>query len=393
MKKAWKRAMAVFLCAVLMCGTLGMAASAVNAEEHSGLPYQYYSYLGDSIPWGYGLDSDIDQHDKYSVGVRVPGSYTDLIGQVLEANNDATVYTAASSGARISDFRYLLERGMEMEDPYEKPIRDWYGERHPERTEKLLTMGPEICEHLKQSDLVTIQAGINDITATIVNSASATGILDLVAIENIEDISGVFDYVLTAVDNVMNDPNVIGNFVNTFMVEATGIKENTEAVVDHVVKVAPDDAQIVLVGYHQAVRNMRVLPGTSYSLVFGLIDLGINMFNTIYRNIAAQYDNVVYVDAPDADTIFEEGTTVVDAVKGGLKNIIKGLHPNATGHEYIAETVLGALDELNAQQEVDETLEVSAYDSYLNLVTSVRMSPLARIRAWNRMVMLSLAGR
>ena len=122
--------------------------------------------------------------------------------------------------------------------------------------------------------------------------------------------------------------------------------------VDHVAALAPD-ADILLLGYHQAVRGMRVIPGTSYSLVFDLVDRGIDLFNDIYRNAAAKYDNVTYVDVPDATSIFGEGTTVIDALNGGTKNIIKGLHPDAAGHEYIAEVVLDTLEEINATGYVD----------------------------------------
>ena len=194
MKYTWKRILSVMLCAMLVLGLAGTAASALDAKAYTNLPYHTYTYLGDSISWGYGLHEDIDRTDKFSVGKRVPGSYTDLVGQVLEENNGSTVYAAASSGARISDYRYLLERGMGLENPYVKG-KDWYGERHPERTEQLLQMGPQICDEVRQSDLVTIQAGINDITATIVNAASATGLVDLVKLQEISGMEGVLDYV------------------------------------------------------------------------------------------------------------------------------------------------------------------------------------------------------
>ena len=353
MKESCKKVISAALSAVLMLSLLGAPVFAVNAEEYSDLQYDAYTYIGDSISWGYGLDESIDRTDKYSVGKRVPGSFTDLVAGVLEKNGQTTVYPAASSGARISDYRYLLEQGMELENAYQKG-KDWYGERHPERTEQLLQMGPEICGWIRQSDLVTVQAGINDVTAVLVNAVSATGLVDLPKLEAIEDADDVLDYLGFALGNVSQDPNIVGNLTETFIHEASEISENIEAVVDHVAALAPD-ADILLLGYHQAVRGMRVIPGTSYSLVFDLVDRGIDLFNDIYRNAAAKYDNVIYVDIPDATSIFGEGTTVIDALNGGTKNIIKGLHPDAAGHEYIAEVVLDTLEELNAARYEEET--------------------------------------
>lgn len=361
MKRNIKKLFSAVLCAVMLLGAMGMTASAVNAENYRELPYQYYTYLGDSISWGYGLHEEIDRTDKFSVGKRVPGSFTDLVGTVLEENNSATVCPATCSGARISDYRFLLERGMGLDDPYIKG-KDWYGERHPERTEQLLQMGPQICDEVRQSDLVTIQAGINDITATIVNAASATGVIDLVKLQEISGVEGALDYVAYALENVMQDPNIVGQFTDTFLQEAGGIRENIEAVVDHLVALAPADADILVLGYHQATSGLRVIPGSSYSLIFDLIDRGIDLFNNIYRDAAAKYDNVTYVDVPDATSIFSSGTTVIDALdipgivtrisdgNGVLdsvtKNIIKGLHPDAAGHEYMAGRVLDTLMEL-----------------------------------------------
>ena len=313
MRKRTKTALSIVLCLIMIFGIMGSTAMALNAEDYTNVPYHCYTYLGDSISWGYGLHEDIDRTDKFSVGRRVPGSYTDLVGSVLEKNNNATVYPATCSGARISDYRFLLEQGMGLENPYVKS-KDWYGERHPERTEQLLQMGPQICEEVRKSDLITIQAGINDITATIVNAASATGLVDLVKLQEISGVEGVLDYVAFALENVMQNPNIVGSFTDTFLQEASGIRENIEAVVDHLVAVAPKDADILILGYHQATSGLRVIPGSGYSLIFDLIDRGIDLFNNIYRDAAAKYDNVTYVDVPDATSIFSAGTTVIDAL-------------------------------------------------------------------------------
>ena len=112
-----KKILSIVLCAVLLFSALGVQAFAVNAADYAALPYHNYCYLGDSISWGYGLDPNADNHDKFSVGTRVTGSFTDIIGSVLEQNNGAVVQPAASSGSRLCDYRILFERGMGVENP------------------------------------------------------------------------------------------------------------------------------------------------------------------------------------------------------------------------------------------------------------------------------------
>ena len=138
-----KKILSLVLCAVLLFSALGVQALAVNAEDYAALPYHNYCYLGDSISWGYGLDPNMDNHDKFSLDKRVPGSFTDIIASVLEQNNNAVVHPAASSGSRLCDYRILFERGMGVENPYDR-ANDWYGNRHPERTEVLRQSGDQV---------------------------------------------------------------------------------------------------------------------------------------------------------------------------------------------------------------------------------------------------------
>ena len=190
MKRSWKRLLSAALCAALLFGVLGVSALAADTSDG----YNCYTYLGDSISWGYGLDSSVDNHDPFNVGRRVEGSFTDLVADALEARNaNMTVHPAASSGARLCDFRYLLERGMGMENPYTIED-DWYGQRHPERTERLRAMGSDVVAWVSESDLVTVQLGINDLTAALVNSLYATGIIDLNKLTAISDVSSAVDY-------------------------------------------------------------------------------------------------------------------------------------------------------------------------------------------------------
>lgn len=345
MKTAGKRILAIALCAALVFGVLSVSTLAVDTDAYAGVAYDCYTYLGDSISWGYGLDPTVDNHDKFNIGRRVENSFTDLVADVLQQNNpDADIHPAACSGARLCDYRILLERGMGVENPYNRE-NDWYGNRHPERTETLRTLGPQICGYLRKSDLVTVQLGINDLTAALVNALYATGLVDLNKLSDISDFNSAMEYLKFALGNLKDSPDVLGNLVRTFNSELAGIRENAAEVVKDVATLAPD-ADILVIGYHKAAAGIRVIPGTDFSPIFDLIDAALVSLNDYFALVASDYSNVYYVDAPDAAVFYPDGTTLLDALKN-IDGVLMGIHPDAEGHAYIAERVLDALQELH----------------------------------------------
>lgn len=346
MKRVWKTVIAAVLSVMLIVSTLGVAAFAANDKSHQNLPYKSYTYLGDSIAFGYGLVSQEASSDPYSVGVRVRGCYGDLVGKALEKTNGATVRAAACSGARLTDYRILLERGMGLENPYYAE-NDWYGLRKAERTERLRSMGPEIVAEIEDSDLVSFQCGFNDLTAALINAACATGLIDLDKLQELGDVSSILGYLAMVLDNLQNDPDVVGNFTKTFLKEFNGIFSNAYYVVKDLHTIASEDTDVMIIGYYKAVDALRVIPGTDRSLLFDLVDDAIMAFNAYYRSLAELYDNVYYVDTPDATTVYPKGTTVLDALEEP-DGILLGIHADDNGHRYIADQILNKLDEINA---------------------------------------------
>lgn len=347
MKRMMKRITAILLCTFLMVSALSISAFAISAKPYKGIQYKKYTYLGDSIPFGYGLVSQEASSDPFSVGIRVEDSYPDLVGDVLQKNNKKTiVQPAASSGSRVCDYRILFERGMGYKNPYDRE-NDWYGMRKPERTIRLRAMGPEMCKWLSDSDLVTFQCGLNDITACLINAAYATGVIDLDAIQSLDGLQDVVNYLAFAFGNLQNDPVIIDNFLTVFAREVVELRKNIRVVMKELVELAPDDADILVVGYHKAVQGIRVIPGTDRSFLFDVVDEVLMSFNSYYRTVSKQYDNVYYVDAPDAAVVYPKGTTVVEWLND-TSFILRGVHPSAKGHQYIARQVLNKLKEINA---------------------------------------------
>ena len=383
-----KKILSLVLCAVLLFSALGVQAFAVNAADYAALPYHNYCYLGDSISWGYGLDPNADNHDKFSVGTRVTGSFTDIIGSVLEQNNGAVVQPAASSGSRLCDYRILLERGMGVENPYDR-ASDWYGNRHPERTEVLRSMGPQIVSWVREADLITLQVGINDLTAAIVNALYATGLVDLDKIQqlSLSDPSTLADYLQTALTNVCQSPDILGNVIRTFNSEIVDIRANAREVLKDVVALAPE-ADIVVVGYHKAVQTLRVIGGTDFSMIFDIADAALVSLNDYYAALANEYGNVYYVDAPDAAIFYPEGTHLIDIVKD-IKGFLYGVHPNHAGHAYIAERVLAALEEINTgcrHEHTKNVCETRQLACGVELVSTEYCTDCGEVLHWGKVV-------
>ena len=383
-----KKILSLVLCAVLLFSALGVPALAVNAEDYTALPYENYCYLGDSISWGYGLDPNMDNHNKFSIGSRVEGSFTDLIADVLEENNGAVIHPASSSGSRLCDYRILLERGMGLDNPYER-ANDWYGNRHPERTEELRKSGDQVVGWLREAELVTLQLGINDLTAAFVNALYATGLVDLDKIQqlSLSDPSTLADYLMTALTNVCQSPDVLGNLIRTFNSEIVEIRTNAREVLKDVVALAPE-ADIVVVGYHKAVQELRVIGGTDFSVIFDIANAALVSLNDYYAALAGEYGNVYYVDAPDASIFYEEGTHLIDIVKD-IKGFLYGVHPNHEGHAYIAGRVLDALRDLNAvcrHEHTQNVCETKQLACGVELVSTEYCTDCGAVLHWGKVV-------
>ena len=63
MKRTMKLITSLCLSVLLILSTLGISAFAATPKPHKNLKYRQYCYLGDSIPFGYGLVSQAESSD------------------------------------------------------------------------------------------------------------------------------------------------------------------------------------------------------------------------------------------------------------------------------------------------------------------------------------------
>lgn len=331
---------------------MSISALAVSAEDYHGREYECYTFVGDSISWGYGLDPSVNTLSADLIFTRTEGAFTDIVGDVLEANCGTKVLSAASSGGRLCDYRVLLENGMGYENPY-FCADDWFGNRSYERTHLLQSNGAYVVDCLKQSDLVTLQLGMNDLAGALVNALCELDFVDLDQITNLSDAESIISYLLFAVDAAYKEgKDIPTDLLSAFDRQFAQLRENGRAVLSHVVELARDDADIILLGYHDPASFLRILPDTSESVILSFIGAAMASLNDFFVDIASEYSNVYYVDIPGATVFFEDGTLLTDALSssvfaGNSKALLLGLHPDAAGHVYIAGQVLATLNEIN----------------------------------------------
>ena len=359
MNRTTKRLTAFFLCLTMLVGALCMTVSAEKAgRDDSCLKYRYYTYVGDSVSWGYGLDEKLDPLAASSVFVPVENAFAGIVGKVLKENNpDAQVVCAACNGGRLADFRMALESGMGISDPYIYPD-DVFGMRSYERTMLLQGSGDYLVDNLKKSDLVTVTLGANDLASVLVNTVCALDFVDFDKIQSLTDTASKLEYAIYAIQAAAKQKNMLGDVMDALKDGVAGLRENQAEVVKDIVGIAPDDADILLVGYFVPMDRFRLLPGTDSSFLMEILGTVFTLYNDAFEKIASEYSNVYYVDAPDADIFFEEGTLLTDALAllgTDSDSFLLGIHPNADGQKYISERVLDKLVEINTARQPQTT--------------------------------------
>ena len=126
--------------------------------------------------------------------------------------------------------------------------------------------------------------------------------------------------------------------------------KNARRVLDDIVELSADDADILLIGYHDPFSRLRLIPDTAHSLVMDMVGLTMQSLNDFLANLALEYDNVFFVPILGASSFCDEGESVFEIIDGEdniTDAILMALHPDAAGHEFIAGRVMEKLNEIN----------------------------------------------
>jgi len=173
-----------------------------------------------------------------------------------------------------------------------------------------------------------------------------------------------------------NGENLLSALKNGIQTGLQRFKENFPKIMENLQQ-RNSDCVYVITGaynpfYQYTLQDILMMLGVDIG-IFGdlteignLADLVINPINTVMREVAAQYDNVIYVDSygiplftdeiaagnKDAvPTSSGEAVTVTgsDATAISSSPLMNSIHPTPEGHAYLARRIIAAIEQLQSE--------------------------------------------
>lgn len=364
MKKIIKRVLAVALTLLMLTGSITCLAAGINQEaanEHKG-QYKNYLLLGDSAASGYrdeisSNDTAFNKAYNYSVYWRVPGSYGDIIANSIIEDKSMTAF--AAPGFRTIEIRYMLE------DDYAANCKDEYL-FHPSQLRIYEKYGyapgdERIRQAYKQSvadaDLITLGVGGNDWGAYL-----GWVITDVLEEENVADI-----YIKKAQEIISNSDIDLSTFED--LVELV----HTAGALPALVEALPDAISYGLGNFYEnwdyMIQDIYELNPDVTLMVIGMSDTSLKGSYFDYPDSPAEPINseeqsgaAAEISKAVVDFILSVGNKpmIEGAEKFGYKYVdITGAtyvdsHPDAGGHELIANKVIEALPDFDISTKYED---------------------------------------
>ncbi len=342
----WKKTLSILLAGVLMVSMLSIAASAAEKTE-SGKTYASYTSLGDSIAAGFMLP---DYQDKQENGQhivsksRVEGAYPTLVSDAVGSEN---THYLAQPGLRTVDLHMLLDDDYDgdfvTQNSLGRLTQQVAGvkEEVDYSTDTMKAQRKQYQEAIKESDLITVDIGMNDTMITALGLASSIVGLDGMEAPKegekpdfssmIQDQVSLEKFVSNgekALQTIANSSELKEKFTYSLHYMLKDWQKDYKAIIDKIFELNPD-ATVVAVGNYNTMKHFGAV---SY-LTKWYYD-GINDYK---KNLADSYgDKLVYAAVPDATLNCNSLKSIVDA-----KTI--DFHPNTEGHKYMAEQILSVL--------------------------------------------------
>ncbi|HIT53446.1 MAG TPA: S-layer homology domain-containing protein [Candidatus Fimivicinus intestinavium] len=314
MKKIWKRTLCFVLVLALLAGMSVCFAGNDGKQYHN---YGTYVLLGDSIAAGY---SDVEPVDCEFT--RVEGSYSAIVADTIGAE----LIPMACPGFRTIDMRYIFE------DDY---VPDQYLFHDVADKAAMEARIPQIRQAVADAGLITLGVGGNDVgsyLAWVVTDAMAKGGMfdDFVtAAKELLARAGVEDDNLTALLDLAATmgalPNVIQALPSAIYVAVTTYLNNWNHVIEDIYRLNPDVTLLVTGLFDTGYKTEEDLTAENASSIdHQVAQLIVDMINAPMKAGASRY-GYLYIDT-----------------SGTLTDVA---HPNAAGHQHIAQRILEALPE------------------------------------------------
>lgn len=331
MKKTIKRLIAALVAVLTLTAVLSMSSFA--ATEQNVKQYKVYTVLGDSVAAGYSHPGYDMNHDYNKIEWNlVPNTYPDIVGRATGAR----VHQLAHSGYRSTDLRALLcnDYNGDRMSPLRLPSTN-NDARHM-NYDQLNVLRQAFQDDIRQSDLITVNIGINDSTQPL-----------MITMETLMADFGILGAEMMAVLDPFNFVKNTLNNLSTLMTDAVfytalaeaelnsfrAFSENFDAIICRIHELNPN-AKVVVIGLYNASENDTVPTGG-----FG-IPIG-EVFGAIYQNMNQhmQY-NCQYRDW----YTFVDTWGISSHMNDPASPMYRGdNHPTLTGHRQIADRIFAVL--------------------------------------------------
>lgn len=356
MKRKWiTLLLALVMTVALLLPLAGVSFAAKGSEyDYNGDGKTLYTSLGDSIAGGFGLP-DYNRYGQLLVyGKTIEGAYPTLFAKDL--GSDVTLNFYAIPGIRTEDVKYLI--GASDKD-------DWVAEtQFPNLSgntlsmEKLTAMRPKYIEAIKNSDIITLDVGFNDMwmptIAGIYNIAEYGKIFPEEVGTTLLDRVEKYGSTQTVVQNAMRylaawakRPDKWVQFwatwVSSFTKWATAYAVNMEIMANYIKTVNPD-AKVIIPGKFNVFKGWDAAPLVNDNTLGALLQPAFDVYNIETRSICSRY-GYTYIDTSDVELVSQDHTTIplyefMSTESGTMKF---NPHPTAKGHRQIADKLYAVM--------------------------------------------------
>ncbi len=333
MKKNMKRLFAVLVSVLMMVAVLSMSSFA--ATEQTVKKYKVYTVLGDSVAAGYSHPGYDFTHDyNKAEWALVPNTYPAIIGNATGAK----VHQLAHSGYRSTDLRALLYNDYNGDGMSPLRLPSTNDDMRHMNYDQLNVLRAEFQKDISESNLITVNIGINDSTQPLM-IAMETLTADIGVLGNqLMALLDPFNYVKNTLLNLQTlavDAQFYAALAQAELASFRAFSENFDAIIARIHELNPK-ATVVVVGLYNASENQTIPSGG-----FGL-NLG-DIFGPIYANMneymqnGSQYANSGYYTYVDAWGISSHMNDPESPMYGADN------HPTLAGHREIADRIFAAL--------------------------------------------------
>ena len=372
MKKARK------LLAVLLALAMAMTAVCLTAFASQKKQYGSYTFFGDSVTTGFGIQSYFDVAEKGGTaeGKRVPGAYPDLVakGVGIDENNE-NYYNESHSGWRTSELRETLDPSYDNEDgAFAKALSQGMANGKTLADPQDPALQQRVREEIAKSDLITIDLGSNDLQLPVLAA------LFSILYPQIASYFGVKEYQDWKIEQLLKEygseneaivklteavAKVHGLEYALEVISTASLKglhkfnTNYPEIIKLIREINPD-ADIYVIGLYNPMSDAAV--SKDIPLKIGkVLDPVMQGMNLYLRQLCPARGEYTYVDAFDTSVI---GTISLFDLMGenmnlaGMGDYTMYIHPSEEGHAYIAEQVLKAIpdEEEPAEEPAQETV-------------------------------------